>query len=240
MTGILQANVRAVDQAKPITAASAACIGTHWHAGYCIGAYPDGMTNVMEVPEGVADALAAADMSNADLALAMTEALASTRVWSAVPDADLDLMLTESGLGADGQQQVRDGWEAPAKASVAEVTNTLAAQSLADDRLTTREVAARIGVSPSTVTRRVERRELLAIRDSRGRLLLPAWQFARADALPGWHEVAPALAGIDLRTVEAFLGVEQDELDGVSALTWLGAGRDPQPVTALAQTVTSW
>lgn len=198
------------------------------------------MTNVMQVPEGVADALAAADMSTADLALAMTEALASTRVWSAVPDADLELMLAESGLSADGQQQVRGSWDAPAKASVAEVTNTLAAQLLAGDRLTTREVAARIGVSPSTVTRRIERRELLAVRDSRGRLLLPAWQFTRAAALPGWHEVAPALAGIDLRTVEAFLEAEQDELDGLSALAWLSAGRDPQPVAALAQTVTSW
>jgi len=198
------------------------------------------MTNVMQVPEGVADALAAANMSNADLALAMTEALASTRVWSAVPDADLDLMLAESGLSTDGQQQVRDSWDAPAKASVAEVTGTLTAQLLAIDRLTTREVASRIGVSPSTVTRRVERHELLAIRDSRGRLLLPAWQFIDASPLPGWEQVAPALVGVDLRTVEAFLAVEQDELDGVSAIAWLSGGRDPQPVTALAHAVTSW
>lgn len=198
------------------------------------------MTNVMQVPEGVADALAAADMSMDDLASAMTDALASTRIWSATPTADLDLMLAESGLDTHDQRAVRDYWEGSARASIQEVTGTLASQLLAADRLSTREVASLLGVSPSTVTRRVLRRELLAVRDARGRLRLPTWQFVDSATLPGWNEVAPVLAGVDLRTVEAFLGVAQDELDGASALTWLTAGGDPQPVTALAQTVTSW
>lgn len=198
------------------------------------------MSTLMPVPDDLARTLASADMTAEELADVLDQAVATTRLFSAVPQADRDIMLAESGLDEDGKQQVEQRWASQGRASIEGAVRTLVATRLRGDWLTSSEAATRSGVSPSTVTRWAAAHELVSTRDARGRLSIPAWQFTEAGPLPGWDIVAPVFAGVDVRTVESFVDAEQDELDGLSALEWLSAGRDPHTVAALATSVISW
>lgn len=200
---------------------------------------PKSPLEVMLVPDELMNALAQADLTTEDLAMSLTKALSSTRAWSAIPEVDRAVMLAESGLPLGKQVAVRKKWESLARdtatRSIMSVTRLLNLKAF-----TTDEVANRLSVNQSTITRRISKHQLLADRDARGRLRMPAWQFTETGALPGWDHVAPALAGVERRTVEAFMSTEQDELDGLSAHQWLLAGNDPGVVAELAKGVTQW
>lgn len=194
----------------------------------------------MEVPQEIAAFLSENGLTAADLAASMTDALATARPWSTVPQNDRDLMLQESGLGLADQRQVRQAWDNLADHTLANAARDAVFASALARTITTKEAAALEDVSVTTITRRIARGALLAHHDPRGYLRLPSWQFTATGALPGWASVAPQLSGVPLRTVEAFLHTPQEELEGLTAHGWLSAQGDPGIVAELAQGVRQW
>jgi hypothetical protein len=65
------------------------------------------------------------------------------------------------------------------------------------DALTREHAAARLGISPQAVSKRVAAGALVALRRGRTRWL-PAWQFHEDDALPGLAQVIAAYPGTSL------------------------------------------
>ncbi|WP_347352182.1 hypothetical protein [Intrasporangium sp.] len=100
--------------------------------------------------------------------------------------------------------------------------------------LTTAEAAALTGKARSTITRRVESREMYAIR-SDGVLHLPAWQLTdEGRTVPGLRE---ALAHVPEtwgpRRLRLFMTTPEHSLDGRSPVQWLLDGEDPRVVADL-------
>ncbi|WP_062460776.1 hypothetical protein [Demequina soli] len=198
------------------------------------------MTHFIELPVPLADEVDAGAITVEEIQASVDAAVRRGVVYSAISDSDLDAMLAGSGLPADAQERVRAAHNAPAIATQATLADALAASAALAGALSAQEAAARVGVSVSTITRRHERGELLAMRDTRGRLRLPAWQFTQAGQLAGWGQVATRLDDIDLRTVEAFMVTPDEDLDGDTPLRWLTAGRDPAPVVELVEGLRLW
>ncbi|WP_062302853.1 hypothetical protein [Demequina subtropica] len=198
------------------------------------------MTHFIELPSPLAAHVDAGDVTVAELQLAVDDAVRRAQRFSTVTDAELETLLEGSGLSREGRDALRAAHQSPAAAERLSLVEAIAAGSLLADALTAQEAAARVGVTVSTITRRHERGALLAVRDARGRLRLPRWQFSDAGELPGWGTVAPHVDGVDLRTVEAFMSRADEDLDGLTPFAWLLAGRDPSPVAALADGLRWW
>lgn len=99
--------------------------------------------------------------------------------------------------------------------------------------LTSAEVATRLGQSKPTVTRARERGDLYALA-SGGQLWFPAWQFTGDGALPG---LRIALADLPphwpAERLARFMATEDEFLDGLSPVEWLGQRSDPGRVAEL-------
>lgn len=106
--------------------------------------------------------------------------------------------------------------------------------------LTTNQAAERLHISPAVVRRRIRSGRLYGYRVG-GALRLPPWQFLGEAALPHLPEVLAALPeDAHPMTVTGFMTQPSDELDGLSPVEWLAAGRTPNPVRFLASTLTVW
>ena len=99
--------------------------------------------------------------------------------------------------------------------------------------ITSAEVATRLGQSKPTVTRARERGDLYALA-SGGQLWFPAWQFTGDGALPG---LRIALADLPphwpAERLARFMATEDEFLDGLSPVEWLGQRSDPGRVAEL-------
>lgn len=103
----------------------------------------------------------------------------------------------------------------------------------------TTEIAARLGVSRPTVTRRRAAGDLLAI-EVGGRLLFPTWQVVDGVLVPGLKE---AMAGVpeawSLHRLERFMTTPDESLDSFSPVEWLRHGGAPAEIAALVE-AESW
>lgn len=105
--------------------------------------------------------------------------------------------------------------------------------------MSVREAAARLGISPAQVRKRIGDRSLVAVRSDR-KWRIPVFQFVGDRLAPGLHIVLRALPA-DLHPLEVLgwlLGPEPDlEVGGssVSPLAWIKAAGDPSRAAALAR-----
>ena len=100
------------------------------------------------------------------------------------------------------------------------------------------DAAERLGISRPRVQQLVSAREVWAVRDAKGRWVLPQLQFDDGHLLPGWPSVARAIPrGMHLLEVLGLLTTPQPELaiagTGVSVVDWLRAGEAPEAAAAL-------
>ena len=120
------------------------------------------------------------------------------------------------------------------------VQSVVAYASLIHTGLTTRQTAARLGVSDARVRQRLQARTLLAVREGLS-WKLPVFQFTKRGELPGWGEVCLSLpsaaspVGVErwLRLPHPDLVTGENETP-ISPRGWLLAGRPPAAVAALA------
>ena len=120
------------------------------------------------------------------------------------------------------------------------VQSVVAYASLIHTGLTTRQTAARLGVSDARVRQRLQARTLLAVREGLS-WKLPVFQFTKRGQLPGWGEVCRRLpSAASPVAVERWLRLPHPDLvtgeneTPISPRGWLLAGRPPAAVAALA------
>jgi len=95
-----------------------------------------------------------------------------------------------------------------------------------------------LGMSPTELAGLAQQHKLLALRTADGHTVYPTWQFRSTEILPGLAEVLGAVesGAIDDRNLAAFLvGRVPEELEGMSIIEWLTAGRDPNPAVELTK-----
>jgi hypothetical protein len=150
----------------------------------------------------------------------------------------------QEGLTAKEVEAARSGGldPQPARGARADplVQGVVAYASLIHTGLTTRQAAARLGVSDARVRQRLQARTLLAVREGLS-WKLPVFQFTKRGELPGWGEVCPSLPpGASPVAVERWLGLPHPDLvtgeneTPISPRGWLVEGRPPGAVAALA------
>lgn len=98
-----------------------------------------------------------------------------------------------------------------------------------------------LGISEPELTDLVDRRMLLAVTTSDGKVLFPMFQFDGLEMLAGLPDVMAVFAGVpvDDWTLASWLLAPSDSLEGLSVVDWLRAGRDPASVRAHADTAAS-
>jgi hypothetical protein len=150
----------------------------------------------------------------------------------------------QEGLTVEEVEAARSGGldPQPARGARADplVQGVVAYASLVLTGLTTRQAAARLGVSDARVRQRLQARTLLAVREGLS-WKLPVFQFTKRGELPGWSEVCPSLPpGASPVAVERWLGLPHPDLvtgkyeTPMSPRGWLLEGRPPGAVAALA------
>jgi hypothetical protein len=150
----------------------------------------------------------------------------------------------QEGLTVEEVEAARSGGldPQPARSARADplVQGVVAYASLVLTGLTTRQAAARLGVSDARVRQRLQARTLLAVREGLS-WKLPVFQFTKRGELPGWSEVCPSLPpGASPVAVERWLGLPHPDLvtgeneTPISPRGWLLEGRPPGAVAALA------
>ena len=150
----------------------------------------------------------------------------------------------QEGLTAEEVEAARSGGldPQPARGARADplVQGVVAYASLIHTGLTTRQTAARLGVSDARVRQRLQARTLLAVREGRS-WKLPVFQFTKRGALPGWGQVCPSLPpAASPVAVERWLRLPHPDLvtgeneTPISPRAWLLEGRPPEAVAALA------
>jgi excisionase family DNA binding protein len=122
----------------------------------------------------------------------------------------------------------------PAFEDRASTKTAVAYREMLDASLTVTQAAARLGVSESTVRRRLSARTLFGIRAGRG-WRLPIVQFEESRELPGLAVVLPYFpADTHPLVVVTFLSRPHVDLRlndvAVSPVDWLAAGADPAQV----------
>ena len=150
----------------------------------------------------------------------------------------------QEGLTAEEVEAARSGGldPQPARGARADplVQGVVAYASLIHTGLTTRQTAARLGVSDARVRQRLQARTLLAVREGLS-WKLPVFQFTKRGELPGWGAVCPSLPpAASPVAVERWLGLPHPDLvtgQNETPMTprgWLLEGRPPEAVAALA------
>ncbi|WP_152649950.1 hypothetical protein [Demequina globuliformis] len=195
------------------------------------------MSFSIELPDGLAS-----EREKQSLEVELVRALRRTRRHSTATTGGVDALLEMSGLDAEHLASAKAKLKHPGVASAATTADVVARQvRVVNSTISTAAVAKILGVTPTTVTRKVESKFLLARRSgARRAFAFPAWQFTDHSALPGWDEVAPALTGVEWRAVEAFVTAPREELDDASVRDWLIAGKDPSVVVSLAESLVRW
>lgn len=189
--------------------------------------------------------LADLDITTDDLAVIMhREAVAGGRAGATPLPASLHDFLTRTTSSRVTGQVAIEATQILANREYAELRTAQhralqAAGELARS-LSTKEVAARLGKSTTTITRAAGR-SLYAYSDGRG-LRFPAWQFDDAQPLPGLASVVPQLgAGLSPAAVEARMTSQDAEtLGGLSAIEWLRRGGDPAEVVRILAEQDKW
>ena len=150
----------------------------------------------------------------------------------------------QEGLTAEEVEAARSGGldPQPARGARADplVQGVVAYASLIHTGLTTRQTAARLGVSDARVRQRLQARTLLAVREGLS-WKLPVFQFTTRGELPGWGKVCPSLpSAASPVAVERWLRLPHPDLvtgeneTPISPRGWLLEGRPPEAVAALA------
>ena len=101
-----------------------------------------------------------------------------------------------------------------------------ALRAVMESLLTTGQVAAMLGRDDAGVRRSAGAGDLYVLNqgDSRG-LRFPRWQFVDSRVVPGLRRIVPAFPRrTHPLTVESFMMRPHEELDGLSAVSWLGGG----------------
>lgn len=99
--------------------------------------------------------------------------------------------------------------------------------------LSTREVARRLNIDRSTVTRRAKSGRLLAYVTELG-YVFPAWQFDHTSQLPGLSTVVVQVpAGWGARRLARFMTTPDETLDDRTPRDWLSDNRPPLVVADL-------
>lgn len=145
--------------------------------------------------------------------------------------ADERRFLIEAGAPTDSFDPAR---QAEARARLSALAAETAAA--AAERLTTSEVADRLGTSESRVRKLAAGGDLYAIRDAvRGRLAFPAWQFIGDQPLRGLRRVLPALPrSMHPLSLEEWMTTSKEELDDRTPVEWLARGGSIEEVVRLA------
>lgn len=169
---------------------------------------------------------------------------AALRVAVAETEALYHAKPGQEGLTAEEVAAARSGGlnPRPARSARADplVRGVVAYASLIHTGLTTRQSAARLGVSDARIRQRLHERTLLAVREGRS-WKLPLFQFTERGELPGWGELCASLpSAASPVAVERWLGLPHPDLvtgeheTPTSPRAWLLEGRPPQAVAALA------
>ena len=95
-----------------------------------------------------------------------------------------------------------------------------------------------LGVSKQALADRVKRRRMLAMTTSDGKVVYPVLQFAGRDLLSGLPDVLAVFRDVpvDGWTLASWLVSPSPNLDGMSVVEWLRAGREVAAAQAVAQT----
>lgn len=100
-------------------------------------------------------------------------------------------------------------------------------------------VAARLDLTPAAVQSLVDQGNLYCFTYAR-RQKFPSWQFTDDGPLPDVAPVLAALGEAHPATVAGFMTLSSDELDGLSPVQWLAAGRPVTNVVMLAESLFVW
>ena len=95
--------------------------------------------------------------------------------------------------------------------------------------LTTSVVAENLGETPARVRQMIRNRNLYAIR-IRGRWYIPLFQFTDNALVPNIGRVNQAIAEFDPVSVQRWITIPDPDLEGLTPLEWLKAGRDLESV----------
>ncbi|MFN8193780.1 MAG: hypothetical protein U0R80_05775 [Nocardioidaceae bacterium] len=90
-------------------------------------------------------------------------------------------------------------------------------------------------VSKQAVEHRRRRHTLLALLTSDHRWIYPTWQFRGHDVMPGLAEVLAAFGDGPAWSVATWLTTPRVDLDGLTAVHWLDAGRDREVLLRLVR-----
>lgn len=164
--------------------------------------------------------------TEADLAEALIERL-RTPDTVGLTAAEQEAWERYSGISAD-----------PHEVALASASNAAAKLSQDITAFTAADVAMMLGLSASTVRHYRAERKLYSYLTN-GRVLFPAWQFAKNRPLPHLDRVLAALPDdLHPQTVAGFFKTRQPELtlkDGaVTVAEWLLSGGSPERVVKLA------
>lgn len=149
---------------------------------------------------------------------------------SGIPQAELEA-LTQAGIDLGGSTSDPSG--------AGQVASGLARfQQFRDDALSVAEAARALGVTDGRVRQLITADAVLTIPNGEGSYLLPRWQFAEGQLLPGIRELAQVAAEVHPLTLAGFM-TRPDvdlEVDGEAASPrqWLTGGGEPTAVAELA------
>lgn len=133
----------------------------------------------------------------------------------------------------------------PAPTSEAEKLEAMRRSSPAAGRATLEQtfsaqaVAVRLGLTPAAVQSLVDQGKLYRFTYD-GSQEFPSWQFTDEGLLPDLATVLTALGEAHPETVAGFMTLSSDELDGLSPVQWLAAGRAATNVVLLAESLFVW
>lgn len=100
-------------------------------------------------------------------------------------------------------------------------------------------ITARLGLTSAAVQSLVDQGNLYCF-TYHGRQKFPSWQFTDDGPLPDLAPVLAALGEAHPATVAGFMTLSSDELDGLSPVHWLAAGRPVANVVLLAESLFAW
>lgn len=119
------------------------------------------------------------------------------------------------------------------------LASAAARREMLEQTFSAQVVAARLDLTQAAVQSLVDQGNLYCFTDD-GSQKFPSWQFTDDGPLPDLAPVLAALGEAHPATVAGFLTLSNDELDGLSPVQWLAAGRPVANVVQLAENLSVW
>lgn len=147
-----------------------------------------------------------------------------------VDQQTLDYLREHAGLS---DTSVLDDWSPERARAIQQEAAAATRLQLEADTMSREEAARLLDVHPSSVSRSITQRKLVAVtRDGRPRL--PRWQFVNNEPVPGLREIAPVLdhLGMEPVSVATIMLRPQEFLNGLAPVDYLRSGGNPAEVVA--------